>query len=398
VSDTVLVINSGSSSVKYQLVDTATSTRLAGGSVERIGEGASREGASGEGASSEGDSGVANHAAAVEVLLDRLADDGHDVRHPGGLLAVGHRVVHGGSRFVEPTLVDDEVIMAIEALVPLAPLHNPGNLDGIRALRAIHPEVPHVAIFDTAFHRDLPAVATTYAIPTDLARAHGIRRYGFHGTSYAYVSRGAAALLGRPLSELALVVLHLGNGSSATAVLGGRSVDTSMGLSTLEGLVMGTRSGDLDPAIAFHLHRTAGLSYEEIETIFTKQSGLRGLAGENDLRSVEALAATGYPDAQLALDVVCHRIRKYVGAYLAVMGRLDAVVFTAGIGEHSPTVRGRSLAGLERLGIVVDPERNRAPSRDARTISPPGAAVPVLVVPTNEELEIALQAAAVAGR
>ena len=378
---TVLVVNSGSSSVKYQVVDPGRQTRLAGGLVERIGEPGSP---------------IADHEAAVARLVDELREDGVDLSAPGGLTAVGHRVVHGGEQFVEPTLVDDRVVEAITDLVPLAPLHNPGNLAGIRALRRIKPDVPHVAVFDTAFHRDLPPHASTYAIPLGLARAHGVRRYGFHGTSYAWVSRGAAEMLGRPLEALALVVLHLGNGCSAAAVLNGRSVDTSMGLSPLEGLVMGTRSGDLDPAVVFHLHRQAGLSYNEVEAVLTKQSGLKGLAGDNDLRVVEARAADGDKSAQLTLDVTCYRIRKYVGAYAAAMGRLDAVVLTGGIGENSPYVRAQSLAGLELLGVAVDPVRNLAPARSARRISPDDAEVQVLVIPTNEEMEIGIQTLAVA--
>jgi acetate kinase len=376
VTVAVLVVNSGSSSVKYQVVDPTTQTRLAGGLVERIGEAGSS---------------VRDHEAAVEQMINDLRTEGIDLQDPDRLAAVGHRVVHGASRFVEPTLVTDEVVAAITELVPLAPLHNPGNLAGITALRRLCPEVPHVAVFDTAFHRDLPAYASMYAIPLGLASEHGVRRYGFHGTSYAWVTRGAAELLGHPIESLAIVALHLGNGCSAAAVLGGRSVDTSMGLSPLEGLVMGTRSGDLDPAVVFHLHRTAGLALDDIELVLTKQSGLMGLAGDNDLRAIEARAADGDVEASLALDVTCYRIRKYVGAYAAAMGRLDAVVLTGGIGENSPYVRAHALAGLDLLGVAVDPARNDAPGRHARRISPDDAPVQVLVVPTNEEMEIGLQ-------
>lgn len=376
MSTPVLVVNSGSSSVKYQVVDPTTRTRLAGGLIERIGEPGSR---------------VPDHEAAVARLVDDLQADGVDLRAPGGLVAVGHRVVHGGKQFVEPTLIDDEVVEAIGELVPLAPLHNPGNLAGVTALRRLRNDIPHVAVFDTAFHRDLPPHATTYAIPVGLARAHGIRRYGFHGTSFAWVTRAAAELLGRPLADLAMVELHLGNGCSAAAVLGGRSIDTSMGLSPLEGLVMGTRSGDLDPAVVFHLHREAGLSYAEIEDVLTTKSGLRGLTGDNDLRAVEERATAGDVDARLALDVACYRIGKYVGAYTAAMGRLDAVVLTGGIGENSAYVRANALRGLELFGVAVDPVRNIAPGRHARRISPDDGPVPVLVIPTNEEMEIGLQ-------
>jgi acetate kinase len=382
VSASVLVVNSGSSSVKVQVVDPASQTRLAGGTIERIGEPGSD---------------VPDHEAAVAKLLDQLAGDGFDLSS-GNLTAIGHRVVHGGDRFVEPTLIDNEVVAAIEELVPLAPLHNPGNLAGIAALRGAFPDLPHVAVFDTAFHADLPPYASTYAIPLQLAQAHGVRRYGFHGTSFAWVTRAAAELLGRPVADLAMIELHLGNGASAAAVLGGRSVDTSMGLGPLEGLVMGTRSGDLDPAVIFHLHRTAGLSYDEIETVLTKDSGLKGLTGENDLRAIEQRADEGDPAAQLALEVTCYRIRKYVGAYAAAMGRLDAVVLTGGIGENSAYVRANALRGLELLGVAVDPVRNVAPARAARRISPDDAPVKVLVVPTNEEMEIGLQALALVQR
>jgi acetate kinase len=381
VSERVLVVNSGSSSVKYQLLDVAAGRHVARGVVERIGEPGS---------------GVADHDAAVHRVVDELRAAGHDVTRPGGLDAVGHRVVHGGERFLEPTLVDDAVAAAIRELIPLAPLHNPGNLAGIDALRRMQPDVPHVAVFDTAFHRTLPRQAFTYALPSALAHKHGIRRYGFHGTSFAWVSRGAAELLGRPLKDLALIVLHLGNGGSATAVLSGQSVDTSMGLTPLEGLAMGTRSGDLDPAIVFHLHRVAGMPYSDIEALLTKESGLKGLCGDNDVREVVRRADSGDDAARLALEVYCYRIRKYVGAYYAAMGRLDAVVFTAGVGENASRVRAQALDGLDRLGIAVDPTLNESAGRQPRRISPEGAQVAVLVVPTDEEMEIARQVLAVA--
>jgi acetate kinase len=263
-------------------------------------------------------------------------------------------------------------------------------------LRRLQPDVPHVAVFDTAFHRTLPDHAATYALPLDLARKHGVRRYGFHGTSHSFVSRQAAELLGRPVGDLALIVLHLGNGCSAAAVLDGRSVDTSMGLSPLEGLVMGTRSGDLDPALVFHLHRVAGMSYEDIDSLLSKGAGLKGMCGDNDLRQVVQRADSGDETARLALDVYCYRIRKYVGAYYAAMARLDAVIFTAGVGENSTVVRAKALSGLERLGIAVDEQRNAAPGSQPRRISPDGAEIAVLVVPTDEEMEIARQALAVA--
>ncbi|KIR63196.1 acetate kinase [Micromonospora haikouensis] len=368
----VLVLNCGSSSVKYRLYD--GDEVLAKGTVERVGEPGG---------------GPADHETAVREILDRLGPDGL-----AGLTAVGHRVVHGGRRFTEPVLVDDAVFAAIEELVPLAPLHNPANLAGIRVAREALPGVPQVAVFDTAFHHTLPEAAATYAIDRDTARRYDIRRYGFHGTSHAYVSRRTAELLGRPYDELNTITLHLGNGASACAVQGGRSVATSMGMSPLEGLVMGTRSGDLDPTIVFHLRREAGMGVDEIDDLLNHRSGLLGLAGVNDMREVLARRAAGDPAAALAFDVYTRRITGYVGAYYALLGRVDAVTFTAGVGEHAAPVRAAALAGLERLGIAVDPARNDG-SGD-RVISPAGAEVAVCVVGTDEEREIAREARAVA--
>ncbi len=307
-------------------------------------------------------------------------------------VAVGHRVVHGGSLFDRAVVVDAEVERAIDELSALAPLHNPANLAGIRAARAVLPDVPHVAVFDTAFHRTIPEAASTYAIDADLAARFGIRRYGFHGTSHRFVSCAAAAFLGKPLEETRMIVLHIGNGASACAVDGGRSIETSMGMTPLEGLVMGTRSGDIDPAVLFHLHRQAGLGFDELETLLNRGSGLLGLTGSGDMRDVQAAELDGDPRAALALEVYRHRIRRYVGAYTAELGGLDAVVFTAGVGEHDSLLRRRSLAGLEHLGIQVDPDRNELASTHARRISPEGSPVAVLVVPTDEEWEIARQA------
>ncbi|MGC5330002.1 acetate/propionate family kinase [Micromonospora sp. DT62] len=364
----VLVLNCGSSSVKFRLFD---GDRVVDkGTVERIGEAGG---------------GPADHETAVRDILDGL-----DLT---GLAAVGHRVVHGGKRFGEPVLIDDAVLAAIRDLVPLAPLHNPANLAGIEVARAALPDVPQVAVFDTAFHTTLPEAAATYAIERDTAERYGIRRYGFHGTSHAYVSRRTAELLGRPYAEVNTITLHLGNGASACAVAGGRSVATSMGMSPLEGLVMGTRSGDLDPTVIFHLRREGGLSVDEIDDLLNHRSGLLGLTGANDMREVLARRADGDPAAVLAFDVYCRRITGYVGAYYALLGRVDAVTFTAGVGEHAAPVRAAALAGLDRLGIAVDPERN-AGSGD-RVVSPEGAEVTVCVVGTDEEREIALQTRAV---
>jgi acetate kinase len=355
------VVNSGSSSLKWTLVDTLSGETVRGGLVER----------------------VTDHAEAMRSILDELGDE-----HPE---VIGHRVVHGGSVFTEATLVTEEVEAAIEKLSALAPLHNPANLTGIRAARAAFPGVPNVAVFDTAFHQTLAPEAYTYALDAGAAREHGIRRYGFHGTSYQYVSRIAGEMLGR--DDARLIVFHLGNGASAAAIRAGRSVETSMGMTPLEGLVMGTRSGDLDAGILFHLGR-AGVTLDELDAMLNRRSGMLGLTGTGDMRDVQAAATGGDPAARLALDVYTHRLRHYLGAYLVQLGGADAIVFTAGVGENSPETRSAALAGLDALGIRLDEELNAARSREARVVSSGDSPVAVLVVPTNEELEIARQAVA----
>ena len=377
----ILVLNAGSSSLKYQVLVPETAVVLAKGLVERIGE---------EGTS--GDRGVADHAAAMHVVTDELAQAGVDLDRTG-LRAVGHRVVHGGPDFSEPVLVDDAVVRDIRDLIPLAPLHNPGALAGIQAAQAAF-DVPQVAVFDTAFFTTLPPAASTYAIPKQVAVKHRVRRYGFHGTSHRYVSRAVADFLGRPLESFNQVVLHLGNGCSASAIAGGVAVDTSMGLTPLQGLVMGTRSGDIDPAVFSYLNQQVGMPVAHIDTLLNKHSGLKGLAGVNDFRKVMSRVDAGDEDARLAFDVCVHRLRHYVGAYTAVLGGLDVLTFTAGVGENAPALRAAVVKTLGRLGLAVDPDRNEAASHEARVISPDGSAVTVLVVPTNEELEIARQAAA----
>ena len=387
----VLVINSGSSSFKYQLIDMSTETELASGLVERIGEasGHARHNAAGSDRV-EQTLPIPDHTAGFAVMLAAFAATGPQLS-TANLVAVGHRVVQGGSIFQGPTVIDDEVLAQISALSDLAPLHNPAHVQGINAARAQFPDVPHVAVFDTSFHQTMPAPAYTYAINTALAAEYSIRRYGAHGSSHKFVSEAAAEFLGRPLAELKTIVLHLGNGASACAVDGGKSIDTSMGLTPLQGLVMGTRSGDIDPAVLFHLHRKAGMSIEELDTLLNKQSGMLGLTGNGDMRDVEDAAVAGDAVAQAALDVYYHRIRGYVGNYIAQLGGLDVIVFTAGIGENSGIVRAGSLAGLEFLGIEIDPAKNDPFSRVARVISTDASRVTVLVIPTNEELEIARQ-------
>lgn len=398
----VLVLNSGSSSVKYQLLDMhdtqseggSAASRLAVGLVERIGEESSRLthtplATGGDKRETEGP--IADHEAALKAVAAQLSADGLGLDSPQ-LAAIGHRVVHGGLKFTEPTLIDDAVLQEIERLVPVAPLHNPANITGIRTARALRPDLPQVAVFDTAFHTTMPEYAARYAIDVETADAHRIRRYGFHGTSHAYVSRRTAALLGKDPSEVNVIVLHLGNGASASAVAGGRCVDTSMGLTPLEGLVMGTRSGDIDPAVTFHLKRVAGMSEDEVDELLNKKSGLIGLCGDNDMREIRRRIDEGDERAALAFDIYIHRLKKYIGAYSAVLGRVDAVAFTAGVGENAAPVREAAVAGLEEMGLAVDASLNAVRSDEPRLISPEYARVAVAVVPTDEELEIAQQA------
>jgi len=368
----VFVVNSGSSSIKWELIDVKSSARVRGGIVERIGEAGA----------------VADHAAAMVDILAELGDELPAV--------IGHRVVHGGSVFRAATVVTDEVERQIDELSALAPLHNPANLLGLRAARTAFPGVPNVAVFDTAFHQTLAPDAYTYAIDVDVALANGVRRYGFHGTSYRFVSRAAAALLQKPLENLKLIVFHLGNGASVCAIDGGRSVDTSMGMTPLEGLVMGTRSGDIDAGALMHLGR-AGFSFDDLNGLLNRRSGLLGLSGRGDMRDVQSAAEAGDAAAQAALDVYYHRLRHYLGAYLVELGGVDAIVFTAGVGENSPATRAATVSGLEGLGIEVDGVLNSARQGGARLVSSSRSVVKVLVVPTNEELEIARQSVALLG-
>lgn len=372
----ILVLNSGSSSIKYELFDMVDRSLLIGGAAERIGEPGSD---------------LIDHAAALDHIMDSLADarvldDGSE------LVAIGHRVVHGGETFREPRVIDEQVIETIRALSALAPLHNPANLLGIEVAMARRPDVPQVAVFDTAFHHSIPPRAYRYAVPDDWYREHGVRRYGFHGTSHAYVTKQAARALGRPLEETNLIVLHLGNGASVTAVQGGKSIDTSMGLTPLEGLVMGTRGGDLDPGVLLHMARHAGLSVDEVDVALNRESGLVGLCGVSDMRDILRRKADGDARAELALEVYVYRIRKYVGAYAAVLGRVGAIVFTAGVGENSPDIRERVCAGLEILGVRLDAALNRSDANGARAIHEQSSSIAVWVIPTDEELEIAEEA------
>jgi acetate kinase len=397
----VLVINSGSSSIKYQLFRSEDWVAVASGSVSRIGEpegeikGEWLDG-TGERRSNLSVLPISSHQDGIDLIIGALRESGvlSDV---GELTAIGHRVVHGGESFQRPIVVDDAVVAAIEAVNPLAPLHNPANLAGIQVARRLFPQVPSVAVFDTAFHQTMPRTAYRYALPEYLYREHRIRRYGFHGTSHHYVAKRAAVLLGRPLEACNLITLHLGNGASATAIRDGKSVDTSMGLTPLEGLVMGTRCGDIDPAIHFYLAKNLGLETDALEDLLNRQSGLLGICGVNDMREIDRLAEEGDDRAELAIGIMSHRIKKYIGAYYAELGRVDAIVFTGGIGENASEVRCRACEGLERMGIKINDIANFAlEDKGERCISTPESAVKVLVIPTNEELEIAQETLAAA--
>jgi acetate kinase len=370
-SRTVLVVNSGSSSVKYAVVEPDSGTTIVDGIVERIGDGP-----------------VADHPAALRETFDQLAASGQQLETLG-LVAVGHRVVHGGPDLYVPTLVDDVLLAKLDELAPLAPLHNPPAVLGIQVARELLPDLPHIAVFDTAFFHDLPLAAATYAIDRDVARQWHIRRYGFHGTSHQYVSQQVAAFLDAPLESLSQIVLHLGNGASASVIVGGRPVDTSMGLTPMEGLVMGTRSGDIDPGVITYLSRTVGMSVDDIESMLDRRSGVFGLGGAIDFRVLHKSIESGDETAQLAYDVYIHRLRKYIGAYLAVLGTADVITFTAGVGENDAAVRRDALAGMAGLGIELDEQLNASPARVARRISADDSPTTVLVVPTNEELAIA---------
>jgi len=378
----VLVLNSGSSSVKFALLTPETGERVLGGLAEKVGTAEAVLRISGAAEEPLPDGG---YRAVISRILDHVADAG-----PADLIGAGHRVVHGGERFTASVLVDDEVIAAIRSFADLAPLHDPANLAGIEAVGAVRPELPQVAVFDTAFHQTMPARAFRYAVPEDWYTRYGVRRYGFHGTSYRFVSERAAALLGQPPGPLRLVAAHLGNGCSAAAIRDGVSVDTTMGLTTLEGLVMGTRSGDVDPGLLGYLAERTGQTAAELTQVLYTQSGLLALSGiSNDMRTVQEAAARGDERARLALDVFVHRLAKAIAGLVTSLDRLDALVFTGGIGENSAVVRSLVLARLGFLGLIEDPEANAGHGRfTGGRISRPGP-VQALVVPTDEELMIA---------
>jgi acetate kinase len=389
----IFVINSGSSSLKYQLLDMQDGAVMATGMVERIGDeigkisqkswpGTDRQG------DVEREMPFPDHRAAMHAVVDLVTGAGV-IASAAEIRAIGHRVVQGGETLFKSTLIDDEVVARIRANCPLSPLHNPANLVGIEVARELFAGVPQVAVFDTEFHQTMPAEAFMYAIPHELYEELKIRRYGFHGTSHRYVSQQAARMLGKAEDAVNLVTLHLGNGCSMAAVRAGKCIDTSMGMTPLAGLMMGTRSGDIDPAIIPFLMKEKGLDMDEIDGILNKKSGLKGICGLNDMRDIHAAAANGDARAALALDMFVYRIKKYIGAYYAVTGPLDALVFTAGIGENDDTVRARVCANLEHLGISIDPKLNAGRKKSATAVQSEGSRVAILVIPTNEELAIA---------
>jgi len=391
----ILVINTGSSSIKYQLFDMDHHKVLASGMAEKIGEDTSilihkRVLASGESVEKVEEGMIADHHKGLNRIVELLIDKEHGViQDKSEISAVGHRVVHGGEDFHSTTIIDEQVIAAIKKNIPLAPLHNPPNLMGIKVARSIFPDSPQVAVFDTAFHQTIPIRAFLYAVPFELYQKNRVRRYGFHGTSHAYVAEKAADYLGRPLSELNLITIHLGNGASMAALKKGKCIDTTMGMTPLAGLVMGTRSGDVDPALPFFLADHLKMTLKEIDSLLNKESGLKGMCGTNDMREVIEKKNTGDEQAKIALEVCTYRIKKYIGAYFAALESLDEIIFTAGIGERSAEIRELCCRGLDKLGIKIDLEKNKESSTEIREINSPGSEVKILVVPTNEELKIA---------
>ncbi len=391
----IFVINSGSSSLKYQLLDMETGAVMTTGLVERIGDAMgklSQKNWPGEEkqAEVEREMPFPDHRAAMHTVVDLVTgQDTGVIASSAEIDAIGHRVVQGGETLFKSTLIDDDVVEKIRANCPLSPLHNPANLVGIEVARELFAGVPQVAVFDTEFHQTMPAEAFMYPIPYELYEEMRIRRYGFHGTSHRYVAQQAAAMLGKAEDEVNLVTLHLGNGCSMAAVRGGKCIDTSMGLTPLAGVMMGTRSGDIDPAIIPFLMKEKGLDMAQIDDILNKKSGLKGICGMNDMRDIHAAAGKGDKKAALAVDMFVYRIKKYIGAYYAVTGPLDALVFTAGIGENDDVVRARVCAGLEHLGISIDADRNKGRKKAATAVQADGSRVAILVIPTNEELAIA---------
>lgn len=392
MSKLVLAINAGSSSLKFQLIEMPEEKLISKGLIERIGLKGSKITVEFNGQKYTDEKEISDHVKAVDLMLDSLINHGI-IRDINDIDGTGHRVVHGGELFPESALVTDEVEKQIESLTELAPLHNPANLMGIRAFRKLLPNIPHVAVFDTSFHQTMPEQAYLYSLPFHYYKDYGIRKYGFHGTSHKYVSQRAAEILNRPIEELRIISCHIGNGASIAAIDGGESVDTSMGFTPLGGVTMGTRSGDIDPALIPYIMEKTGKNAEEVLDILNKESGLLGISGtSSDLRDLEQDADEGKTRAQLALDVFASRIHKYIGSYTAKMHGVDVIVFTAGVGENSDEVRGRVLEGLEFMGVYWDPKKNEQIHGSEGFINYPHSPVKVLVIPTNEEVMIARDA------
>ena len=394
----ILVINAGSSSLKYQLLNPETQQVLAKGLCERIGiDGKFTYKPDGKQAIKEADVAMPTHSEAIKAVLDALVDkDNGVIGSMAEIDAVGHRVVHGGEKFAKSVLITDEVMAAIEECNPLAPLHNPANIIGIKACQSLMPETPMVAVFDTAFHQTMPSVAFTYALPYEYYENDKVRRYGFHGTSHKYVAQRAAAMLGKPIEELKLISCHLGNGSSVTAVNGGKSVDTSMGFTPLAGLPMGTRCGDIDAGIMEYLMNKYNMNIKEMLNVLNKKSGVLGISGvSSDFRDLEAAGAQGNAQAALAVEAFEYGVRKLIGSYAAVMGGVDAVIFTAGVGENGIGNRANIVKGLEFMGIKMDAEKNKTRGVEAE-VQAADSKVKIFVIPTNEELMIAKDTAALA--
>lgn len=387
----LLVINAGSSSLKcsYYLDKTVEASLL----IERIGKKDAKATLHRQNHTLTQETAVTNHHDAM-ILMEKLLLLSGALEDFDTLDGIGHRVVHGGEHFNAAVYIDSKVIKAIESVIPLTPLHNPANLEAIRLFQKNYPDIPQIAVFDTAFHRTIPEYASRYALPETVSNTLGIRRYGFHGTSHSYVAKEAAKVLGKPLASLRLITLHLGNGASACAIQNGRSIDTSMGMTPLEGLVMGTRSGDIDPAIVLYLQRQ-GYTLEAIDTLLNEHSGLTALCGTNDMREIIARVQDNDPKAILALEMFTYRIQKYIGAYTAALGGVDAIVFTGGIGEHAAVVREMVCERLAWLGVYIDRKHNQQETDGNRTITTPQSSVSVLVIPTDEALEIARQCEAI---
>ena len=391
----IFVLNTGSSSIKYELFEMRSNKSLAQGLAEKIGEQSgilTHKKILSNGRSEEivEQRLIGDHFEGLNRIVELLMDPEHGlIRDKAEISGVGHRVVHGGEKFRSPTIIDETVIAAIRENTPLAPLHNPYNLMGIEVAGSLFPDSPQVAVFDTAFHQTIPMKAFLYALPFEMYAKHRIRRYGFHGISHAYVAERAAEYLGHPLGNVNMITVHLGNGASMAAIRKGQCVDTSMGMTPLAGLVMGTRSGDVDPALHFFLAEHLDMSLDEIKDLLNKKSGLKGLCGSNDMREVIGKKASGDEPAEIALEIYAYRIKKYIGAYFAALEGLDCLVFTGGIGENAPVIRESCCHGLNEMGIQIDPEKNCGTGNGIREINPPGNKVRVLVIPTNEALKIA---------